>query len=378
MKASPNSFFHAALAAVLGLASALLLPWILPVDEMVYRWAQTDSAAQWVEYGGSLGAIITFVVGGILLAAIASLPEGRRTEIPRVAVAIGGAALMAELLKTGVERLRPRTVPFLETGNSFPSGHVMTTTVAALAACALVRATDWPRRWKVAAYAFAAAAVLAQACDRIALEAHWLSDLPASMLFAFAWFLATPILVVQSPRRIAVGTVAFVLAYAAVYADPALRIHLPSASASAGPPTWEIEVGEPGVNDRFVGSWTETTEKPLGAVAWWKQTEFEIPVDQEFEGGSIVKVLLRPPDCGQRQRQVDVRVTVALAGRDVATLGLRRGWREYRIAVPDDVRLVRGDRIALRFEPEPGACRDSRDPGVAAIRYMKIVSPPKT
>ncbi len=372
MKASSTSFRFAAAAAALAVGWMLLLPWLLPVDEMVYRWAQTDAAAALAERADPIGWVVGFVLLGISLVAAIFLPAGRRHEIVTGVAAVAGAALFSELLKTGFERLRPRTVPLIATGNSFPSGHVMTTTVGALVACALVAATSWPTRWKRAAYVLAASCVLAQAWDRIAMEAHWLSDVPASVLFAIAWFLATPALLVQPPRRLAVGTLAFGLAYLAMWVDPDLRLRLPTASAADAGATWKLDVSDPGAHDRLVG-WTPATEGTLGAVAWCHETASAIPVDHDVTGGSILKLMLRPPDCGQRQRRVDMRLTVSLAGRDVATLGVRRGWREYRVAVPDDVRLARGDRIGLRFDAEPGSCPSTTDPGVAAFRYLKIV-----
>jgi membrane-associated phospholipid phosphatase len=326
----------------------------------------------------ALGWLVAIVLASIVAAAAISMPESARRAIPQGVLAVAGAALIAELLKTGIERLRPRTVPLIATGNSFPSGHVMTTTVAALAACALVTTTNWSKRWKRLAYASAAACVIAQAWDRIAMGAHWLSDVPASVLFAIAWFLLTPALVWR-PRRLAAGTLAFGLAYGAVYVDPALRLHLPTASAAdASGATWALDVAAPGARDLLVGSWMEATEEPLGSVAWCRETSSAIPVDRDVAAGSIVKLMLRPPDCGQRQRRIDMRATVSFGGRDIAVLALRRGWREYRFTVPEGTSLARGDRIELRLESEPGACRTTRDPGLVALRYVKIVPAPPT
>ena len=95
MKVSSTSFRFAAVAAVLAVGWVLLLPWVLPVDEMVYRWAQTDAAAALAERADPIGWVVGFVLLGISLAAAFFLPAERRLEIVTGVVAVTGAALFS-------------------------------------------------------------------------------------------------------------------------------------------------------------------------------------------------------------------------------------------------------------------------------------------
>jgi len=137
-------FATGALFAALALVA--LLPWVMPLDELVFQWIQfhrtcrVEGAFRWVDpvVRGSLAALI----------ACALLRDGWRDPwyiAGLVLLFVGGAAAV-ELLKTAVERLRPNAIAGMISGNSFPSGHTTGAAMAAAIAVLMVHRWDWPCR----------------------------------------------------------------------------------------------------------------------------------------------------------------------------------------------------------------------------------------
>jgi hypothetical protein len=211
----------AAVAAVLAGCSVLLA-----LDRQVYAWIQQARPAEVriVTRALDLGVYValTSVIAAALLA-------GRRQvrRLPTFALLIASGAAFGELLKTALERLRPSAFPGMTTGNSLPSGHVMSTTLFAVAAWDLAGAT-LPPRWRRLARGTTVAAVAMQGAARVLHGSHWPSVVAPSILLGIAWMLGAGALW-RSPRMRVPLVAGALAAYAFFWAVPAARLHLPSA-----------------------------------------------------------------------------------------------------------------------------------------------------
>jgi membrane-associated phospholipid phosphatase len=115
----------------------------------------------------------------------------RRRHVSSVLFALsvlGGLGLNV-LLKITIGRARPDlwTVLVSETTPSFPSGHTLMATVFFGGLAATVFHISQRLRPRILALAAAAAVVLAVACSRVYLGAHWATDTLAGMLAGSIW-----------------------------------------------------------------------------------------------------------------------------------------------------------------------------------------------
>jgi len=177
---------------------------------------------------------ITDLAGPVLLPAlVAGLATvlwiaKRRREAFFLAVALGGAALFAELLKYFVHRPRPAEVQSFQSGFSFPSGHTLAATaVFGFVVYLLMR--DEPRRWWHYVLAVPLLVLIGLVpVSRIYLGVHWPYDTVASLALGLSWlsilitlYKFPPLerhlpLSTQAMRRWAVPALALVTAAAAV------------------------------------------------------------------------------------------------------------------------------------------------------------------
>ncbi len=108
-----------------------------------------------------------------------------------VAVTAIGSSLLNLAIKTAIDRTRPELPDALvvEPGKSFPSGH----TQAAIVGYGVLLLVFLPviaRRYRPWLFAFAMATVVLIGFSRIALGAHYLSDVIGAALVGSAWLLA--------------------------------------------------------------------------------------------------------------------------------------------------------------------------------------------
>jgi membrane-associated phospholipid phosphatase len=140
-----------------------------------------------------LGSAIFLVPLGVVVAAWPWLRH--RTLRPGIllAVAIGGAAGLYDILKPLVRRLRPEAALQYggpDEGWAFPSGHA-TQSAGFYAMLVVVLSTyAWPRR-RVPLAIVAAATVLVIAASRLYLGVHWLTDVVGGVALGLTWFAIT-------------------------------------------------------------------------------------------------------------------------------------------------------------------------------------------
>ena len=137
-----------------------------------------------------LGSSVFLIPLGIVVALL--IWRTHRTLWPalRLALAIGGAAGLYDVIKPLVGRMRPAVALQYgrpETDWSFPSGHA-TQSASFYAMLAVVLSTwIWPRRRVLLSLA-AALIVAVVAASRLYLGVHWLTDVLAGLALGLAWF----------------------------------------------------------------------------------------------------------------------------------------------------------------------------------------------
>ncbi len=153
------------------------------------RTVALTEAARVLTWAGSAYVLVPLAV----IACLALGRAGLHREAAAVALSLGGALLISDLVKLLVSRPRP-PVEHLQavTGSSFPSGHA---TQASAFWCSLVLALPAtgvsPRTTRVAA-GLALVLVLAVAASRVCLGVHYPSDVIAGMLLGTAWAAYVP------------------------------------------------------------------------------------------------------------------------------------------------------------------------------------------
>jgi undecaprenyl-diphosphatase len=190
---------HPAARLALGLAVFVLLGWGVgelwtSVVESVDLNAVRDVAAQRTAALTDVARAVTWAGSAFLLvplaliACLALARAGLRREALAVALSLGGAMLISDLVKLLVSRPRP-PVEHLQavTGSSFPSGHVTQASAFWLSLVfAMPAAGASPKLTRLAA-GLALLIVLAVAASRVCLGVHYPSDVVAGMLLGAVW-----------------------------------------------------------------------------------------------------------------------------------------------------------------------------------------------
>ena len=328
---------------------------LLPFDLWVYGWIQDTLAPAAIH---RLTPRLDIAARTILAAVIvvALLREGGALRpvsqlVDAVPVVATGAAF-GELLKTALERLRPSALPDMHTGNSLPSGHIMNTTLVAVAAWELAGVGLSPR-WRRAARATLVAAVAMQAAARVLRSSHWPSDVAPSILLGVAWMLGAPTLW-RSPRvryaTLGVGAAAYVF----FLVVPAARLHLPSVLDA---PRTALATWKP-----------EGAAVVLGSAAHddgsgWRATVLrsERGTPDAFE--AVMRATCEVPDAACR------RVRVSINGWTSPEIALTCGWRWYHLR-PAPAALHAGDNAVAIGVPDECPRADIRE---VAVRSVSLV-----
>jgi membrane-associated phospholipid phosphatase len=123
-----------------------------------------------------------------------------------IIIAVPGGMLLNELLKLAVHRHRP----FLDgwfvdwSGYSFASGHTIGATLLYGQLLLFVLPVIKSRRRQRLAILFAAMLVMLVGFSRIALGAHYLTDVIAAILLGMLWLMICALLLRPRPRRVVV------------------------------------------------------------------------------------------------------------------------------------------------------------------------------
>jgi undecaprenyl-diphosphatase len=322
-----------ALVAFAGaLASVAAMPWLLGLDDAVYRWLQfhrtcaTPAAADDAQL-----AVVDMLA---VLVAVGALTRGRErpADVARGITCVATGAALGEVLKTMLERLRPRALPITTGANSFPSGHIMNTTLVAVAAWLLVRRSGAPRWAQRLATMLALASVCVQITARVSRGSHWVTDVPGSVLLAVAWTLCA-----ETRARLAVPTralaaLAVVALFAVTYRVPAARLRLPSA------------LDDPALRAAAPAGEDDPALRPDGALSAEQRL-----IVTGAPGASTLKVALQAR-CAEHPRDCCASVTARVNGWTAAPVAISSAWHELHLVPPPGVLRDGANVVALTLD----------------------------
>ncbi len=177
-----------------------------PLDQAVATWFRAHRASGLttaMQLATALGS--TALVTGVALSVVLVLAWRRRWDaLPVFGLAVPGGMVVNVILKTVFHRARsgPEAWSLSFSGYGFPSGHTMAATLlyGALAAWALT-ALDM-RRERIAVVFGAFALVALVGVSRLALGAHYLSDVLGGAAAGLAWLLLCFTTAVALRRRV--------------------------------------------------------------------------------------------------------------------------------------------------------------------------------
>jgi undecaprenyl-diphosphatase len=163
------------------------------IDTAVAHWLRaqlTPASTEALLAVTTLGSEIW--IASILLLTLGILAWKKRWhKCAALFLTVPGGTMLGQLMKHLVQRPRPFVSgPIGEWGGySFPSGHTLAATLL-YGFLLVVLLPKLPRkRWRAALLASGAALILGVAYSRMALGAHYLTDVTAAMIFGGAWVL---------------------------------------------------------------------------------------------------------------------------------------------------------------------------------------------
>ncbi len=327
------------------------MPWLLWADEIVYRWLEFHRTCGTPRQADVLQLVVVGLL--VVLVAVAVLTRGWRhpAELVAAIATVATGAAVGELLKTILERLRPRALPITSGANSFPSGHIMNTALIAIAAYLLVRRSIAPRWLRALACTLAVASICGQATARVVRGSHWVSDVPGSVLVALAWTLGAGAFVRLSRRgRLAAAALAAV-AFPVAYYVPAARLPLPSA-----------------LDDALLRTAIPARED---------DSAFRVDVDAPPErrltvpgaaGGTVLKIAIQAR-CAEHPRDCCASISATVNDWEAPRLTISSAWHEFHLAPPPGVLRDGPNTVILKVRDERCAAgRECAGIGVAFAR----------
>lgn len=156
------------------------------VLQTIHGWSSPELDA-WFGFATQLGGF-EFVLIFMAFLMIGLIRYRLHKAAGLLALGVGGAALINQILKSTFERTRPDLWEqiVVETSYSFPSGHAMVSLALAASLVALV----WRTRWRPAAIVTATIYVVIIGLSRLYLGVHYPSDVLAGWLFSGLWVAA--------------------------------------------------------------------------------------------------------------------------------------------------------------------------------------------
>ena len=353
-----------AAVALLGIA----LPALRPLDDAVALGIQATRDCASDASAERLGTI-----AALMLTIGAAIVVRRPPPIIVILLAIATfatGALFGELLKTVFERLRPDSMPGSPTGNAFPSGHIMNTTLAAAILWIHARPGRRARLELGVLGVLLVAAVVVQSLSRLWLGAHWTSDVPASVLLALGWVALVPTLISLGPLRVAiVGIVAAAVALLFLR-SPELRPRLATA-LDAKRTIAEVLIGPP-VAPLLEGDWELGHREPIGDVGWLRGTEGTIALPPAAKAPRTLRIGIRPTTVGRERRPSCLAVSVGVNEWTAPPTALVTGWREIRLALPGDAWRSEGNVVRLRVIADDETRNERADYGLVGVVTLSL------
>jgi len=149
-----------------------------------HRTEALTAAARVVTWAGSAFLLVPLA----LICCLALARAGLRREALLIALSLGGAMLLSDLVKLLVSRPRP-PVEHLQTvgGSSFPSGHATQASAFWFSLVFALRAAGGSRMATGVAAGLALVLVLAVAASRVHLGVHYPADVVAGVLLGSGW-----------------------------------------------------------------------------------------------------------------------------------------------------------------------------------------------
>ena len=183
------------LVTVLGILAFLVRSdsGLLGFDGSVEGWARehtTGSRRDVVRAVTDLGGSLVITLVAVAVAVIELRRPPRRWLLPFLVVAIAGLTLVTNLIKLGVDRVRPELGLGLDA--SFPSGHSANAAVTFAAVALLIGRARSPRV-QAALTGVAVGVAVAVGTSRILLGVHWVTDVIAGLALGWAWFAFTAV-----------------------------------------------------------------------------------------------------------------------------------------------------------------------------------------
>jgi len=349
----------------------LVLPHLVALDARVWRALLRVAGMDRV-----VDVVVTWTtLGGGVLLAVAAVVAARRDGLgavwPPLAVCLLGLQL-GKLLKNVFLRERPSMLPGIILGHSFPSGHVMNTTLAALAVVVLSAGFRHPARWRAAAGVMVGTVLL----GRLLLAHHWLSDAIAGLLAALALSgLALPAVRHRPVVAPVLLGILFLVPLASVTHHRRLAIRLPSPLSAAGGN--EVVIADALGTAALQGDWDPAPTRFRRGRSVWMRGHGAVTIEttrratgaeaaaraEPLPGAQATLAFAGLPDMHER-RSLTMHVTVN--GRAIATFVPFFGWREYRLLVPADVLSPGQNEIRLDLTDDRG------EPWRFALVYVRL------
>jgi len=357
-------YYIAAVLCLLVLGELFLLPSLLPFDFFAHQWVQEQRSCALDHLATAIEERTPEIAVLFALLTLGTLVYLRRwKEIFCVILIVVGGALICEWCKILLERPRPSVLPSVTWGNSFPSGHVMNTTILSGTLCFLcVRVTRylWLRALNFLIFPLLAIIVT---CQRLYDGHHWLTDVIGSYLLAIAWLTFTLARFPQvfTRKTFSIACFLFILSYSVFYLFPSTRIELPSVLSTREKPLVTVDFGEPVLRPFLKGHWSKERREPAGTLLWMLGEESAVNVVLPKRRDYILTLGARPavqatgPSC----YALEILVNQRLAKR----IFLYEGWREYTILVAKELVKPGINEVAFRL---PYAAD-----GAVAFTYLK-------
>jgi undecaprenyl-diphosphatase len=122
------------------------------------------------------------------LSATILLSRHKRGEAALLVIGVGGAALLAYVIKAVLDRPRPALLEPLiamPTNGSFPSAHTMQ--IVAFALCMVLILRRSVPEWQSVMVMIASTLIVAVAASRVYLQVHYPSDVLGGIVLGIAW-----------------------------------------------------------------------------------------------------------------------------------------------------------------------------------------------